>query len=762
MKTETKVEGLALCRKVVWSKGNFVIASFDLLEDGKPPYTFTMKGTMFVKEGAKYKVSGHLDTKGKYDNSYNAISVAQDIDLGQASRKDLEQFFGTIISKKLAKELLDTLEDPIKVLESADVEKLVTVKGLGVARSEKLIELYNSQKDYSQAYIDLAKYELTEKAIKKICDHFGSVDRAIQVVTDNPYEVVEVRDFGFKKADMMFLNDQDNVASDIRRVRAYVDFLFEEELENGNTWISAAIFVSKFKEFLPMADVRDAITYFNESGKFMTINTPDDKDNPKKLTTHKAVMLEMEIAWQIKRLNDNASAMELNDYEDIIRRVEQAQGWTYTEEQRGAIDTMLTSNVLMIQGLAGTGKSSVANGFLSVVESNGYSFMQCALSGKAASNLEKVTGKKGSTIHSMLSIDFATGGFVHNLKNPLPANVVILDELSMVSADIFLALLKAIPTGGKLIMLGDYGQLDSIGVGVMGGMIRSGVIPMTLLKQIHRQAAKSAIITHSFSFRQGHLPDELKLKAGTEAIYGENQDSQYIFVSNDREDEILAKTMASFKSSIEEYGVDGVQIICSTKTTGVVSTYKLNEYAQMIANPSDSDKEELELGYKDNKFVIRSGDKVINLKNNGGTFSPEGVPRAIYNGNTGIVTDVDVAERSITVDFDGIGEVVVTSEGIEQINLGYAITVHKSQGSTIPCVIFSMPFHYLLNSREFVYTGGTRASQKQVYITSPKSLRDALKKTSSKKKKTNLAIFLKDTDKWIKELEIENAFKKGR
>lgn len=1109
MTENVEIKGLAVCTKVIFSKGSFVIASFKPVDDSIDLSSFTMKGNMFVNEGQEYEVVGSLDTKNKYKNSYDAITVSQNIDLTKASDKELISFFSTIISNKQAKELVKTLDDPIKVLEEGNVQELIKVNGIGVSRAERLLELYASQKDYSPAIIAFEKYGITEKAIKKIVNYFNSVEKAINIVNNNPYSVVEVPGFGFKKADVMFLTDEDNDAADIRRVRAYVDYLFLEEFDNGNTWITPREFINKFEAYLPMADVRQGIEYINESDNFEVLNTPEDENAPKKITSKRALEMETLIAKHLRRLMEAPSIMELSNSRDIISRVESAQGWRYTEEQRSAIDIMFSENVHMVQGLAGTGKAqdvdlviptptgnkrfgdllpgdfvfdkdgnptkvlsihpqgmmdnykvtltdgrstycndehlwstytskgnlkvrtlremidmglyhgtggkrnckfkiptngaveyseaelpldpylvgvflgdgcgkqvplsissddesivkevakiigckkykrqhetnytwifeleeprlvlrdgchssyqacivknyqtadvlkdvpevigyahekriphdykygsydqrlslvqgmfdtdgcinddsrfnvrystvslglandlrevlqslgmqstitvddrggdtricyninvnipnskkpllfrlprrkdiaekaalftkhrdyskvgiidvekmnnkvemmcimvdnedhlyltndfivthntSAVNGFLSVIEQNGYSYCQCALSGKAANNMSHITGKDGSTIHSLLGFDpKKKTGFAHDENDPLPYNVIVLDELSMVNAEIFLSLLKAIKTGSKLIMLGDYGQLDSIGVGVMGGLIRSKVVPMTLLKKIHRQAAKSAIITHSIHFREGIIPEELKLTPNTRKVYGENQDMEYIFVKNDEEENIGTAAMRLFKENIEEYGVDGIQIISQTKTTGTASTYRLNKLAQLIANPKRDDLEpEIQLGYNDNKYFIRAGDKVINLKNNKSTMNPAGVETPIFNGNTGIVLNVNPDDRSLLIDFEGIGEVEVTGEAVDKIDLGYAITVHKSQGSTIPCVIFAMPFHFLLNSRELVYTGDTRAKKRQVFITSPKSLRSALKKTSSKIEKTNLAYLLK-------------------
>ena len=212
--------------------------------------------------------------------------------------------------------------------------------------------------------------------------------------------------------------------------------------------------------------------------------------------------------------------------------------------------------------------------------------------------------------------------------------------------------------------------------------------------------------------------------------------------------------MLKFKEAIEKYGIDGTQIICSTRKTGNVSTATLNQYAQMIANPSDDSKAEIMI---DKEYVLREGDKVMNVRNNRLTKSPEGENRPIFNGNTGTLTRIvqGADDDYLLIDFDGIGEVMVDSKASKMIELGYAITTHKSQGSTIPCVIFVMPYHFLLNSRELVYTAVTRSSKYQIFLTSPRTLRDALKKTSKRTEQTNISLLIRELNRVQNELSID-------
>lgn len=740
------IKGVAECTYVVFEKGTFVIAKFITKEPSNtmPKSTFTVKGNMAVKRGNIYQIEADLDSKSKYENSYDATRITGDYDLSSGSRKDLESFLKSVTTEYRAKAILDAIPNVIEVLEAKEVGALVKVKGIGVSTAESIITNYFNQKDYGEAYIELAKYELTKEAIRKICEHFGTAEQAVRMVGENPYELVKVDGFGFTKADTAFLADTNNKPTDERRVVAYIDYMFKALEDEGHTWLEARQFIAKLREFIKDANLEFAVKYVKESSDFVVEPL---EDNQYRITSKPLYDLEMNIASEIERLMKSECDMDLKNYKNSIRLTEASNGWEYNEEQRDAILGMVENNVFMLQGLAGAGKSSTTQAFLNAIEANGYLFATSALSGKASDNMAKVTGRDSSTIHYLLGAGQGEkGGFAFNDKNQLSANVVVLDELSMVNARIFLSLLKAIKSGSKLIMIGDFGQLEAIGIGVMGGLIRSKVLPMALLKKVNRQSQDSAIITHSISVRNGLTPDGLRLTAESEDTYGKREDLKYIIVDNKAEHQIFDKAILEFKKAITKYDINDVQIICSTKTNGVVSTYALNKKAQQIYNPQKVGDTEVELGFKEFKYALRMGDKVINMKNNRSTLSPDREPRPIYNGNTGIITNItnEYDELIVTIKFDGIGEVNISGEALNNIELGYAITVHKSQGSTIKCVIFALPFHYLLNTREFVYTGMTRASDYQVVITSPRSFRQAIKNTSVRKKQIMLDGFIKD------------------
>lgn len=741
-----------VCVRILFNKESFTIAIFKL----NSGMNVTVKGNFFVKTGNEYMISADRDdSNSKYPNTYNATKVKYDIDLNNCSKKQLEKFLSNIVSDRLAYKIVNTLDDPVKAIESNNVDELKKVDGLGDSRINNLIDGFLSQRGISDALVYFQKYNLSTTNVKKIIKYYQAQELAISEIERDPYNMTNIGGIGFKTADAAFLymcRETGSSTTDIRRTQAYIKYLFDEEYSNGNTWVNSKQFAQKIIDNLNGVSVKDAIEYVKDSPLYVVIQNTDENLGYVgiRISSKSNLMIEMEIASIMSDLNSRDTSFNFKDVEDIIKQTEEEQGWEYSDEQTSAIHDMLNKSTVLIQGKAGTGKSSVVSAFTKILRNNHYSFAQCALSGKAANNLSLITHEKGSTIHSLIGYNQKEP---NNEQNPLPYSVVILDEVSMVDSKIFLSLLKAIPKDGKLIMLGDSGQLDSIGAGVMNGIIQSKSVPSSNLTKIFRQAQNSAIITHSSYFREGKLPPELKVTPNTTKVYGNNQDFEYIFVKTaDEKDLLLKSAMVRFKECIAKYGSDGVQIICSTKKTGSVSTFKLNYYAQMIANPSADDKEEFLVGDEKDGYVLRVGDKVINMTNDKSTISPKGASRPIFNGNTGKLLAIN--GDNMIIDFDGIGEVVVSKTSAKNIMLGYAATTHKMQGSTIPCVIDVMPYHFLLNSRELLYTGTTRSAQYQILVTSPRTLRDALKKTSKRTEQTNLSLFLKDLEYWENELNI--------
>ena len=313
----------------------------------------------------------------------------------------------------------------------------------------------------------------------------------------------------------------------------------------------------------------------------------------------------------------------------------------------------------------------------------------------------------------------------------------------MVSNDIFLQLIEAMKDDAKLIMVGDLGQLPSIGVGPAKGIVNSNIVPSITLKNIHRQAKESAIITHSIAFRHGEKPEDFDFK---NRAYGAKEDLKYMFVHKDAEPKIEGLAIEVFKQKIEQYKVNDIAIITSTRKF----VYNLNVMAQRIANPPSPSKKEFVVNEaKNNEYTLRVGDKVMNVRNNYNTVNIHDELQPIFNGNTGVILDIVEDDKSMVaiIEFDGVDTVKVPlSKFGSPIELGYSMTVHKSQGDTIKEVIVALPYQYMLNTRELLYTAITRAADECFIITSPRTLKATYKKSSDQVQRSNLQLFLQYND----------------
>ena len=409
-------------------------------------------------------------------------------------------------------------------------------------------------------------------------------------------------------------------------------------------------------------------------------------------------------------------------------------GYQYCFSVPSTMLVLRRNNKIFITG--NTGKSSTVAGLLSCLEDD-YWFTQCALSGKASVNLRDITGQDGYTIHTLLGYN-PQNGFTVNESNPLGVKLVILDEASMVDARLFLHLLKAIPTGTKLVMLGDTNQLEAIGIGnLLMDMIDSGIIPTVTFDEIHRQGQKSGIIPFSKMVAEGIC----KYKDSWEGIdiLGELQDLKIHGFKCERDEEkpSIQLIMNEFKDMYKECkDISQIAVVLPTKSRGT-SCYKVNKLIQDVVLPRRSRGAFIELGTKTEPFKVHRGDKIINLKNN------YNVQPNIFNGNMGEIISLDAENKSIVVDFYNIGEVELKGKDLDNIDLGYAITVHKAQGSTIPYMVGCLDStHYVMLKRQLFYTLISRAKKRGTLIVETKAMNRAIRTNDVIQKRTFLYFFL--------------------
>lgn len=701
---------------------------------------------------SEYRIVGDLTESTKYGGLQYIVTYSQEIYEFDTYEKQVAFLDYILTEKQLNNLIKEYPQNPIKPLEDHDMNGLMKVSGIGVATATKLLQRFDACKDKGKAYIELSSYGLTKNMIDKIIMSYGSPDVAVSKIKDNPYTLIEDIDgIGFKKADEIALNGGYD-SKGWKRCRAFIVDFFKDEANKGNSFTTYDNILDaidgKLGSDFPDEVIHIAMRSLEKSNTIWSKEVGE--------TTLVALKryydLEVSIAKHLERLINAPSNLKVDREVAILKIKEQEarQGWEFTRQQLEGIFTAMDNNVTIIRGYGGTGKSSCVTGLLACAPKT-YNFKQCALSGKASVNLTDITGEEGYTIHRLLGVNPETGGFSHDKYNTLDTDLVILDEGSMVDVPLFEALIQAIPTGAKLIILGDTNQLESIGVGnLLLDMIDSGVVPVMTFDEVHRQGAKSAIIGESIKIAKGIQPVKFRWE-GT-SILGELKDLKYIGFNckKDEQKPTIDLIFDEYKSMYKECkDISKISVVVPTKERGS-GCLPINIMIQDYVLP----KEELrgigfKVGSNESSYVIYKGDKVINLKNARPKVDGSGVvDKCIYNGNMGEV--VEVGYDYLVIDFYNIGEVTVRGSQLEQIALGYAITVHKSQGSTIPYTIFALDYtHYSMLTRQLVYTGLTRAKNKCTMIFETGALFQAIKTNKIVEKDTFLYYFL------TKELEIE-------
>jgi len=700
----------------------------------------------------------------KYGRQYDLVymGVLSDMSDGDSQKT----FLSKILTPIQIENMYSTLENPMAILENGDIKQLTRVKGIGVRTAVALIERYKEHVDYSVAYVELDKYGLTPNAIRKIVDVYSSPEIAIQKIKDNPYILAdEIEGIGWSKADGIALSTGMHPHS-AQRVKAYISYFLEKNAEEGHSFITPSLLmdgiVANIGEEIDDDHLRDII-YSMKNELWWS----EDKT---KIGLKKYFDLEYKIATELLRILNGENNFTYVDWQDKVKELEKRQGWDFTQQQVNGIQTVLENQLVVVTGLGGTGKTSVVAGMLKVL--NNYSFSQCALSGRAAARMTEATGEDGKTIHRLLG--YKPPVFEFNKDNQLYDNIIIVDEISMIGGYLFYSLLQAIKEGTKVVLIGDVGQLESIGVlNVASDIIGSGVIPVVNLTEIHRQAQKSAIITDSIKVRNGLqiFDDNFTGKI----IHGELQDLELDIYLNKAH--TANKIIEKFKENLPKVkSIFDIQIILPMKTRGDSCTFQLNQSLQDIYNPYNPSVKEIELAYaKDMKYKLRVGDKVMNVKNNYDTIlkstkdnesddffydedeNENSLPSTpIFNGDIGIVKEITVYD--IIVDFNRVGEIIVPKEHWKYIELGYACTCHKYQGSESKIVIIGLDYGaFLMLTKEWVYTAITRAKEYCVLCAENKALRYAITRNSVSNKKSHLKHLLqnyKDID-YIPDVKVD-------
>lgn len=698
-----------------------------------------------------YKFTVMLENNDKYGPTYKFITMEEQED---ATNQNNEiKILSHVLSNHKLKLLLESGVDPIALLRAGDVKGLSQIKGIGPITAKKLIKDYIE--GYAVAKEEVSFYDLglTKWMIQKLIDKYHSPERAKAIITTNPYQLIEdIRGIGWAKADAIAQRGGLGLYSK-QRLRAYALY-YLNDLANteGHTWVPIQELGTKIKEIAPGIEDAPIIECLEDmigSGR-LYYDAPTMRIGMKLFRN-----LEESISEELKRLSA-ATPQPLEHIEESFAEAESETGYIYTDEQKDAVRMCINNSVCLITGTAGTGKSSIMLPFTKILNKNGLQFRQVALSGKAALNLSEITGETGMTIHKLLGLfrdnpeeemsvdtDDITEEELKKRGPVLPFDVIILDELSMVGGTIFYKLIRRMRTGSRLVLLGDPGQLESIGLcNLIKDIQDSHKIPSVCLTKIHRQAALSGIVTEATKvYNQEHI---VPPNFSGELVAGEKRD--FKLVTAETTEECAAKALTWYNNFVKYLNAtpDDICVVVAKRASGAASARVINEQIQRSLGVSGPG---IAVQYSDSginyEINYHCGDRVLVTRNNYGTIDVTTETKCpIFNGNVGTVKSIDITSQSLTVDFPQ-GLVEIKREDLSNIQLGYAITCHKMQGSGIKFVIYVCdPSAYSLLSKEHLYTGITRAKKLCVVIGRAYTIRFATSTTRVKVKHTWLTELL--------------------
>lgn len=676
--------------------------------------------------------------EGKYDDAYGGHFIIQEVAAEKLnSVEDQDKFLKAVLADNHFKSLKDAYPN-VKLVDLILEDKVDVSKTKGI-KKKTLAKIKDTVEKNAGVSVLIAKLQglnLSTGRIEKIMQHFGSSDLATKAIENNIYSLCDISTFGFLTVDKSALERGDNPTNE-KRIKACIDYLLKKDNQNGHTFSIKEEILENATELLEIDYdlVGNVIDIISNNKQYYV----DDE----RIAFSSARNKEKNIFKELKRIRDSYISPDVTNIEDRLIDAEIQQGFKFTDEQRKTIIESAKHGVSVINGKGGTGKTQIVK---SLIDSLGYpKYMTAALSGKASSVLIQ-RGIKSSTIHRMLGKS-ENGGFLYGEDKKLPYDIVVIDEVSMINIDLFLSVVKAIKDGGKLLIVGDSGQLPAIGIGdILRDLLQTNEFPKFELTKVHRQAAKSGILQLANEIREGN--QIMPYDSNGKETYGELQDQTVISYSDRNSIPYNVLEIARvYKSRIKTpQDLLDFQVIVSNRERGELSVRKMNVEMQKIFNSNDKPS------LSRNGYDFKSGDKVIAQGNSYGQYAfndefeyydfldgdeEESIREVdIFNGTMGYVQDVSIKHKVVFIQFEGIdGLVVFHQNDLDKIDLAYCITVHKSQGSSVNHLVFALDFSsYTLLSRQLVYTALTRCSLRGVALVESKALHKAIETNASSRR----------------------------
>lgn len=591
--------------------------------------------------------------------------------------------------------------DVFYIIEN-DPRRLQEVDGIGKVRSDKIIKGWDAQKKIKEIMLFLyANGVSTSKAVR-IYKTYG--DQAIALIQENPYRLAQdIYGIGFITADTI-AQKMGMEKTSLIRAKAGIRHALFEEVGNGNCAYPKAILLPQAAELLEIPlDIIETAAAEEIQTQGIILDTINGEECLFIPSLH---YYEKKIAEIIISLSQGIPLWGEINADAAIPWVEKKLGMELADNQKIAVATAIKSKFMVITGGPGVGKTTIVNSIIKILEAKKLQILLAAPTGRAAKRLSESTGLEAKTIHRLLEYDPSEHRFKRDADNHLECNLLVVDESSMVDAQLMHSLLKAVPPTASVILVGDANQLPSVGAGqVLSYIIESEQITVVTLTEIFRQAKTSKIITNAHAINSGSMPD-----------LSNQLDGDFFFVATETPEDAVQKIVQIVKNRIphrwHHNPIRDVQVLCPANIGGI-GAKSLNIELQKVLNPNAGEKVE--------KFGITFavGDKVMQVQNN--------YDKEIFNGDIGFITRINSEDREMLISFDD-REVTYEFDELDEVVLAYACTIHKSQGSEYPAVVIPvMMQHFMMLQRNLIYTGVTRGKQLVILVGQKKALNIAIK-----------------------------------
>ena len=690
----------------------------------------------FITEGEMLELEGEYVNHSVYGNQLkvSAYRVKEPEDLvsierylGSGAIKGIGQTMASRIVKKFR-------EDTFRIIEE-EPERLAEIKGISERKAMEIASQMEEKKDMRKSMIYLQKYGISTKLAAKIYQRYGM--KVHQILEENPYRLADdIEGVGFRTADEIAARIGIHTDSDYR-IRSGLFYILQQAVAEGHIYLPEELLLRRAKVLLGI-EIEDIEKYIMD---LCMERKTVMKEKDGKVIVYPAHYYYMELNTA-KMLNDLDIDCQMPEdmMEKRLRAVEEKEKIELDPLQHKAVIELIKHGLLILTGGPGTGKTTTINTMIQFFESEGLSILLAAPTGRAAKRMTEATGYEAQTIHRLLEVngnpeEESTGGFLRNRENPLEADVIIIDEMSMVDLNLMHALLSAVVQGTRLILVGDVDQLPSVGPGsVLKDIISSERFHVVTLTKIFRQAGESDIIMNAHKINAGE-PVELNKKS-----------RDFFFVKCDEADTIIGGIIALIQRKLPQYvqaHPNEIQVMTPTRK-GLLGVERMNVILQKYLNPADEKKTEREI----NGRLFREGDKVMQIKNNYqleweictrfGLTVDKGM--GVFNGDMGVISEINEYKETVEVEYDEGRKVKYGFDMVDELELAYAITVHKSQGSEYPAVILPLlPGPKLLYNRNLLYTAVTRAKKCLTIIGSDTTFQEMIRNKSEQERYTSLA-----------------------